>query len=117
MGGPDQGRQDDRLHVLSTSLRAFAEATMDYERLLDVVARTVSDVVADGCIVRLLSDGGWLTPVAFHFPLEAYVADARAAAEARTFMTASRNVSEYAWGQRLIETGEAFMLPRLDIAQ
>ncbi len=110
-------RVDDRLRVLSGALRAFAEATTDYERLLEVVAQTVSDVVADGCIVRLLSDGGWLTPVAFHFPLETYVADAQAAAEARTFMTAPRNVAEYAWGQRLIETGEAFMLPRLDIAQ
>ena len=118
VGVPDQrGRPEDRLHVLSGALRAFAEATTDYERLLNVVARTVSDVVADGCIVRLLSEGGWLTPVAFHFPLEAYVADANAAAEARTFMTGPRNVAEYSWGQRLIETGEAFMLPRLDIAQ
>ena len=67
MGVPDQrGRREDRLHVLSGALRAFAEATTDYERLLNVVARTVSDVVADGCIVRLLSDGGWLTPVAVH---------------------------------------------------
>src|SRR3984957_16809691 len=110
-------RVDDRLRVLSGALRAFAETTTDYERLLEVVARTVSDVVADGCIVRLLSDGGWLTPVAVHLPLKACVADARAAAEARTFMTAPRNVAEYAWGQRLIETGEAFMVPRLDIAQ
>jgi hypothetical protein len=67
--------------------------------------------------VRLLSDGGWLTPVAVHLPLEAHVTDARAAADARAFMTAPRNVEEYAWGQRLIETGEAFMLPRLDRAQ
>ena len=118
MGVPDQrGGREDRLHVLSGALRAFAEATTDYERLLNVVARTVSGVVADGCIVRMLSDGGWLTPVAVHLPLEAYVADARAAAEARAFMTAPRNVAEYAWGQRLIETGEAFMLPRLDMAQ
>ena len=118
MGDPGRDpRVDDRLHVLSKAVRAFAEATTDYERLLDVVARTVSDVVADACIVRLLSDGGWLTPVGFHFPLEAHVADPRAAAEALTFMTAPRNVAEYAWGQRLIETGEAFMLPRLDIAQ
>jgi PAS domain S-box-containing protein len=118
MGAAERNeRVDDRLHVLSGALRAFAEATTDYERLLTVVAHTVSDAVADGCIVRLLSDGGWLTPVAFHFPLEAYVADAHAAAEARAFMTAPRNVAEYAWGQRLIETGEPFMLPRLDIAE
>src|SRR5580692_10603139 len=118
MGAGERDRRvDDRLRVLSGALRAFAEATTDYERLLDVVARTVSDVVADGCIVRLLSDGGWLTPVAVHLPLKACVADARAAAQARAFMTAPRNVAEYAWGQRLIETGEAFMLPRLDMAQ
>jgi PAS domain S-box-containing protein len=116
VGGSDRDpRADHRLHVLSAALRAFAEATTDYERLLNVVARTVSDVVADACIVRLLSDGGWLTPVAIHLPLEAYVADAKAAAEARTFMTAPRNVAEYAWGQRLIETGEAFILPVLDM--
>ncbi len=78
---------------MSAALRAFAEATTDYERLLNVVARTVSDVVADACIVRLLSDGGWLTPVAIHLPLEAYLADAKAAAEARTFMTAPREAT------------------------
>jgi PAS domain S-box-containing protein len=116
VGGSERDpRVDDRLHVLSAALRAFAEATTDYERLLNVVARTVSDVVADACIVRLLSDGGWLTPVAIHLPLEAYVADAKAAAEARAFMTAPRNVAEYAWGQRLIATGEAFVLPVLDM--
>jgi PAS domain S-box-containing protein len=117
MGALDRDRRvDDRLHVLSGALRAFAEATTDYERLLSVVARTVSDVISDGCIVRLLSEGGWLTPVAVHLPLEAYVADANAATEARSFMTAPRNVAEYAWGQRLIETGEAFILPVLDMA-
>jgi PAS domain S-box-containing protein len=110
-------RIDDRLHVLSGALRAFAEATTDYERLLNVVARTVADVVADACIVRLLSDGGWLTPVAVHLPLEAHVADADAAAEARAFMTAPRNVAEYAWGRHLIDTGEAFLLPHLDTAR
>jgi two-component system, cell cycle sensor histidine kinase and response regulator CckA len=116
MGAPDgRGRHDDRLHVLSGALRAFAEATTDYERLLGVVARTVSDVVADGCIVRLLSDGGWLTPVAFHLPFEARGTDADAVARAHAFMTAPRNVAEYAWGQRLIETGETFILPVLDM--
>jgi two-component system cell cycle sensor histidine kinase/response regulator CckA len=116
VGGADRDeRVDDRLHVLSGALRAFAEATTDYERLLDVVARTVSDVVADGCIVRLLSEGGWLTPVAFHLPFETRGTDADAVARAHTFMMAPRNVAEYAWGQRLIETGEAFILPVLDM--
>ncbi len=107
-------RFDDRLHVLSGALRAFAEATTDYEHLLDVVARAMS-VVADGCIVRLLSDEGSLSAVAFHLPLEAYVRDADAAARVRAFMAAPQRVADYAWGEHLIETGEAFLAPRMDM--
>jgi len=103
----------DRLFVLSGALRAFAEATTDYERLLDVVARTMASVVADGCIVRLLSEGGWLTPVALHLPIES--TDADAVARARAFMAAPRNVSEYAWGQNLIDTGEPFVLSHVEM--
>ena len=108
---------DGRLRVLSTALRAFAEATTDYERLLDVVARTVAYIVADGCIVRLLTDGGWLTPVAFHLPLESTVRDPATAARLRAFMGAPRNVSEYSWGQNLMETGQPFLLQHLEMAQ
>ena len=108
-------RRGDRLHVLSTALRAFAEATTDYERLLDVVARTVVDVVADGCIVRLLSDGGWLTPVAFHLPIETCVADADAVTCVHAFMATPQRVADYAWGVHLIETGEPFLAPRVDM--
>jgi len=108
---------DGRLQLLSDALRAFAEATADYQELLGVIARTVADVVADGCIVRLLTDGEWLTPVAYHLPFEARVDDAGAAARARTFMEAPRNVGEYAWGRNLIETGTPFLLPRLNVAE
>ena len=104
-------RLEGRLHVLSAALRAFAEATTDYERLLNVVARTVAEVVADGCIVRLLSDKVWLSPVAFYLPLEAHVLDADAAARVRAFMAAPQRVTDYAWGRHLIETGEAFLAP------
>jgi PAS domain S-box-containing protein len=107
---------DDRLHVLSGALRAFAEATTDYQRLLDVVARKVTDVVADGCIVRLLSNDGWLSPVAFHLPIEGCVSDAGEAARVRAFMSAPQRVADYAWGPHLMETGEAFILPRVDMA-
>jgi signal transduction histidine kinase/ActR/RegA family two-component response regulator len=108
-------RLEDRLRVMSGALRAFAEATTDYERLLNVVARTVADVVADGCIVRLLSDEGSLSPVAFHLPLEAHVLDADAAVRVRAFMAAPQRVTDYAWGRHLIETGEAFLAPRLEM--
>jgi signal transduction histidine kinase len=108
-------RLEDRLHVLSGALRSFAEATTDYERLLNVVAQTVARVVADGCIVRLLADEAWLSPVAFYLPLEARVLDADAAARVRAFMDAPQRVTDYAWGRNLIETGEAFLAPRVDM--
>jgi PAS domain S-box-containing protein len=108
-------RLADRLRIVTDAAHEFAATTSDYHRLLDVVARRVGDVVADACIVRLLSDGGWLTPVAFHLPLEASVVGADALARVHTFMAAPRNVAEYAWGRNLIDTGEAFVLPRLDM--
>ncbi len=107
-------RLEERLRVLSGALRAFAEATTDYERLLNVVARTVAEAVADGCIVRLLSDDGWLSPVAFHLPLESRVLDVDAAARVRAAIARPQRVADYAWGERMIETGEAFLAPRLD---
>src|SRR5579859_6919153 len=107
---------DERLHVLSGALRAFAEATTDYERLLDVVARTVSEVVADGCIVRLLSRDGLLSPAAFYLPVEASVRDVEAAARVRAFVSSPQRVADYAWGPHMIETGEAYLAPRIDVA-
>jgi hypothetical protein len=69
-------RLEAQLHVLSGALRTFAEATTDYEHLLNVVARALGGT--DGCVVRLLSDGGWLSPVAIHLPLEPHIRDADA---------------------------------------
>jgi signal transduction histidine kinase len=107
-------RLEDQLRVVSGALRAFAEATTDWERLLEVVARTMAEVVADGCIVRLLSDDGWLSPVAFQLPIEALVPDPDAAARVRAFLEAPQRVADYAWGERMIETGQAYLAPRVD---
>ena len=116
MGTAAQDRRlDDRLHVLSGALRAFAEATTDYDRLLDVVARTVADVVADGCIMRLLTNDGLLTSAAFYLPVEAFVRDAEAAARVRAFVSAPQRVADYGWGPHMMETGEAFLAPRMDM--
>src|SRR6266542_1074483 len=85
---------DDRLRILSAVLRDFAEATADYERLLDVVARKLAEVGKDGCVVRLLSEGGWLSPVAIHMPVEERVRDADVLAQLRAHMSALHNVGE-----------------------
>jgi signal transduction histidine kinase/CheY-like chemotaxis protein len=107
---------DARLQVLAGALRAFAEATTDYEHLLDVVARKVVEVVADGCIVRLRSDDVWLRPVAYHLPLEARIPDPEAAARVRAFMRKPQRATDYSWGRHLLDTGEAYLAPRLDMA-
>ncbi len=74
----------------------------------------MAEVVADGCIVRLLSDDGWLSPVAFQLPIEALVPDPDAAARVRAFLEAPQRVADYAWGERMIETGQAYLAPRVD---
>jgi signal transduction histidine kinase len=108
-------RLEAQLHVLSGALRAVAEATTDYEHLLDVVARTLGGT--DGCVVRLLSDGGWLSPVAIHLPLEPHIRDADALARIRAHVAAAHNVAEHAGLRRVIETGDAVFVPRVDIEQ
>jgi PAS domain S-box-containing protein len=63
-------RQAARLQVLATASRTFGEAQHDINAVLDTVTRTISDVIGDGCVVRLMStDGKWLRPVAHHHPV------------------------------------------------
>ncbi len=107
---------EDRLRILLTSLRAFSEATSDYQRLLDVVARSLAAVVKDGCVVRLLDGEGWLQPVAVHLPFERRVADPAARERLRAHIAAPRHVAEQSTARRVLETGEALLVPRLDPA-
>jgi signal transduction histidine kinase len=108
-------RLEERLRVLSGSLRAFAEATTDYEHLLDVVARTLAEVIKDGCVVRLLVDGGQLPAAAIHMPIEAHVDDPQAIARVRAHMAAPRHLSEQPAASRVLETGEPLLVPQLDL--
>lgn len=108
---------DDRLSVLSGVLRAFAETTTDYDRLLNVVSSRVAEVVKDGCVVRLLSEGGWLTAAAVHLPFESKVQEPEAIARVRAHVAAPHNVSEHGAGRQVLETGEALLIPKLDLDQ
>jgi two-component system cell cycle sensor histidine kinase/response regulator CckA len=108
---------EDRLKLLSASLRAFSEATTDYERLLDLVAQHLALVVKDGCVVRLLGDDGWLSPVAVHLPIEARIRDPEVLARVRSHVTRRHNVAEQQSARRVLETGESILIPRLDLDQ
>lgn len=57
-----------RGEVLATFTQAFAQAELDYQRVLNTIAIKVTETMADGCIVRLVSENGqWLEPVSAHF--------------------------------------------------
>jgi two-component system cell cycle sensor histidine kinase/response regulator CckA len=57
----------ERLRVVSEAAKAFAEATTDYERLLDSIARTLSERIQDACAVFLTSgEPGPLRTVSLH---------------------------------------------------
>jgi hypothetical protein len=106
-----------RLQVLSRSLRDFAEAAADYERLLDVIARNLAEVVKDGCVVRLVSDDGWLAPAAIHMQMDAHVADAQLLERLRAHIGAAHHVSEQGAAREVLETGRPLLVPRLDLRQ
>ncbi|MES1178100.1 MAG: ATP-binding protein [Myxococcales bacterium] len=108
---------EDRLRTLSRASRGFAEATTDYETLIELVARTLSDVVKDGCVVRLMADGGLLAPVSVHLPFEEVVADPEVIARLHAHIAGPRQLSEHAAGRHVLETGEALLMPSLDYAQ
>ena len=51
-------RMEDRIRVLTETLRAFAEATPDHDRLLAAIAANLARVLGDTCTLRVLSDDG-----------------------------------------------------------
>ena len=64
----DSTVSDGRLRGLPDTMRAFAEATIDYQRLLRTVAERLARLVGDGCVLVLLSeDEQLLHPAAVFF--------------------------------------------------
>jgi GAF domain-containing protein len=109
-------RLESRLRILTGALREFAEATTDYVRLVDVVAKTLADVVGDGCVVRMLAEDGWLSPVAVHFPI-GQIQDAEKLERMKAFLAARRHMSELDSVRRLIETGEHVLMTHVDLGE
>lgn len=90
-------------------MRAFAEATSDYQRLLDVIARRLGDDIGDACIVRLLVDGV-LEPSAVHFPLSGHIDDPDVALRLRSFVAAAHPVDVHPDVARLVRDGGAILV-------
>jgi two-component system cell cycle sensor histidine kinase/response regulator CckA len=100
------------LRVVSEAAKAFAEATTDYERLLDTIARILSERVRDACAVFLETDaGGPLRTASLH------ATDPGALAALQQMIERSPlDPSRTARLRRVLETGGALLVPDLDPA-
>ena len=103
-------RLREHLRAVSGAARAFAEATTDYERLLEAVARVLAENVRDGCGMFLLDPGGdTLRPVAMHS------VDQDATAPMRQLVSsAPMRLDEHPHMRRVLGTGEPLLIPRVD---
>ena len=96
--------------MVSEAAQSFAEATPDYERLLDSVARILTERLRDTCGVFLLSDNGdALRTVSMHADPPSAVDKLR-----QMFATEPILLTGHPSLRRTVETGEATLVPRLD---
>ena len=54
------------MRLVSSAIAAFSEATSDYGRLLETVARNVAEVIGDTCVVLLKQPNGELLPASIY---------------------------------------------------
>ncbi|MDB4929829.1 MAG: domain S-box protein [Myxococcaceae bacterium] len=108
---PGAASEIDRLRAITDVTRAFAEATADYERLLDVVVRRSAEVVGDSCALGLVSDDGrW-------FALETcFDRDPAALATVREVFGAkpASLESPHPLHARVLHKGESVLVPEVD---
>src|SRR5262245_46713467 len=100
-------RLERRAVLLSEVLGAFAEATIEYDQLLGVVAQKLSESLGDLCTVLLLSeDGRTLTAAATYDqdPEVRALAHTRFGSEPFPVLPVHRKV---------LETGEPYFTPRV----
>ena len=110
MGG---AANSDRLYALSETFRAFAEVTRDHRALLDTVARVMTRLIGDGCIVMLLGDdGGWLTTGA------AYARDDHATEILRAGIARlPQGRTAGGFSAHVGKTGESVLIPTISIEE
>ena len=102
-------RPNDRLLALSEAFHAFAEVTTDYAELLATVARKLTELIGDACVVSLAGeDGAWLT-VGAAFGRTPEVTELLNMALARHSERDGRGHAA-----RVVATGKPVLLPAVD---
>jgi PAS domain S-box-containing protein len=95
-----------RATALADLSRALAETGLEAQPLLDIIARRMTELVGDTCVINMLSaDGQWLEPAAV------YHVDAEGAAFIRDLIASvPYRVGEGMAGQ-VAQTGQAMLVP------
>jgi len=103
---------EDRLRILSETVHAFGQATLDYDGLLVEVAQRMAQLLRNTCTVQLLSDDGlYLMPVAVHAD-DPVVRD-----RVRALLAVDPiRVDRHALYQHVIRTGDPILVPKIDLA-
>jgi PAS domain S-box-containing protein len=102
----------DRFRLLAEASHEFAAATYDLDRLLEVVARRLGELVGDMCAIRTIAeDGEWLESIG-----AAYHRDPELLASMREVMLSGRQRVGEGISGRVAATGQPLLTPRIDIA-
>ncbi len=99
----------DRFRALAEASHEFSAATCDLDRLLDVVARRLGELVGDLCVIRpLTEDGEWLESAG-----AAYHRDPDLLEATREVMLSGRQRLGEGVSGRVAATGEALITPKI----
>jgi two-component system cell cycle sensor histidine kinase/response regulator CckA len=99
----------EHLRVVSEAAQTFAEATTDYERLLDSVARILSERIGDTCSVFLLSeDQQALRTVSMHATEPGAVDKIRQLFASEPILLADHPVIA-----RTVQSGQPLLVPKM----
>ena len=108
----ERERLASRLQILAEAAREFSATTDQLDRLLDVVARRLGDLVGDLCTIRSISeDGAWLesTGAVYHRDPALLVAT-------RAIMSSGRQRVGEGVSGRVAATGKTLFTPTIDTA-
>ena len=96
---------------LTAAYRAFTAVTTDYAVLLDTVARQLSELIGDGCVVSLAEAGAWLEPSA------AAARNPEATEQFRAALAHHEGRDGRGHAASVVATGKPVLLPVIDPEQ
>jgi PAS domain S-box-containing protein len=101
-----------RMNTLAEVSRAFSEAGIELSAVFSTIARRVSELIGDGCVVRLLSENGQrLEPVAMHHT------DPEALSFVRDVVAGDPIPADEGQNGQVVKTGTSLMIERTTAAE